>query len=348
MGDWAAATRTLDPCQPLRYNPGAERNRRQLSGITSHGLLSQTAPSPRERVLAARITKSRTECRSISGDIGLRGLRRSHIEAAKRSASRRPIRVYDPVQQLAMIDEDVLERFGVDTIEIGRGFALEDGHWRGWTLPDGSPCQMPVGMTPDGRRGSGYCVVKRPCSGSHARWCLVFRTMLLALSGKRRLGSAQDGRDENMWWAAQSPPGPLASGTGGPAVLAEGARRLRHRLTVRSSACSEATCWKPASFSTARTPSSCCWPANRPVPMTFSTAYRVTWRICNDSCHWSALPSTSCFSATTWGCRADRSCPRRCTASFSSRATHGYGRRRGAGQCQSHAPLLRRRAETAR
>jgi len=39
---------------------------------------------------------------------------------------RRPIRVYDPVQQLAIVDEDLLDRFRVDTIELGRAFAHED------------------------------------------------------------------------------------------------------------------------------------------------------------------------------------------------------------------------------
>ena len=36
------------------------------------------------------------------------------------------IRVYDPVQQLASVDEDVLQMFGVDTIELGRAFAIEE------------------------------------------------------------------------------------------------------------------------------------------------------------------------------------------------------------------------------
>ena len=31
----------------------------------------------------------------------------------------RPIRVFDPVQQLAIVDEDVLDRFGIDIIEVG-------------------------------------------------------------------------------------------------------------------------------------------------------------------------------------------------------------------------------------
>ena len=38
----------------------------------------------------------------------------------------RPIRVYDVIQQLAIVDEDVLDLFQVDTVELGRGFLLED------------------------------------------------------------------------------------------------------------------------------------------------------------------------------------------------------------------------------
>lgn len=54
-----------------------------------------------------------------------------------------PVRVYDMVQQLAIVDEDVLDRFGVDTIEMGRGFLLEDKDWKEWVLPDGTPCRIP-------------------------------------------------------------------------------------------------------------------------------------------------------------------------------------------------------------
>lgn len=38
-------------------------------------------------------------------------------------------------QQLAVIDDDVLDRFGVDTVEMGRSFALEDKDWADWVLP---------------------------------------------------------------------------------------------------------------------------------------------------------------------------------------------------------------------
>ena len=56
----------------------------------------------------------------------------------------RPVYVYDPVQQLAIVDDDVLDRFGIDTIELGRGFCKDDRYWHEWELPDGTPCLLPV------------------------------------------------------------------------------------------------------------------------------------------------------------------------------------------------------------
>jgi len=56
----------------------------------------------------------------------------------------RPIKVYDMVQQLAILDEDALDRFGVDTIELGRGFSLSDQDWKPWTLTDGTECLIPT------------------------------------------------------------------------------------------------------------------------------------------------------------------------------------------------------------
>lgn len=56
----------------------------------------------------------------------------------------KPVRVYDMVQQLAIIDEDVLDLFGVDTLEMGRGFLLEESDWKPWVLPDGTDCEIPA------------------------------------------------------------------------------------------------------------------------------------------------------------------------------------------------------------
>jgi uroporphyrinogen decarboxylase len=95
----------------------------------------------RERVLAAL---NHRQPDKVPIDFG--GHRSSGIAAMAYSKFRaalrlppRTIRVYKPVQQLAIIDDDVLDRFQVDTIELGRGFALDDRCWADWTLPDVPP-----------------------------------------------------------------------------------------------------------------------------------------------------------------------------------------------------------------
>ena len=140
------------------------------------------------------------------------------------------VRVYDPVQQLAIIDDDVLDRFGVDTIELGRGFALDDQQWADWTLPDGTPCQMPRWALPergDGewrlRSASGRVLAKMPDGAIYFEQCYW---PFLEDDDFDRLPEALA---ENMWCAINSPPGPLVTGPDGPALLREGARQLRKR-----------------------------------------------------------------------------------------------------------------------
>jgi uroporphyrinogen decarboxylase len=88
--------------------------------------------------------------------VDLSGHRSSGISAIAYSRLReylglekKPIRVYEPIQQIAIVDEDVLARFRIDTIELGRGFAREDEWWADWELPDGTPCFVPVWVKPE-------------------------------------------------------------------------------------------------------------------------------------------------------------------------------------------------------
>jgi len=142
----------------------------------------------------------------------------------------RPIRVYDPVQQLAVVDEDVLERFGVDTIELGRGFALDDAFWTDWTLPDGTPCQMPVWAQPE--RLPGEWVIRSKSGRVIARLpdgALYFEQAYWPFADEAGPRSLHEALDECMWTAIASPPGPLAAGSDGRRNLTEGARRLREK-----------------------------------------------------------------------------------------------------------------------
>ena len=140
----------------------------------------------------------------------------------------RPIRVYDPIQQLAIVDDDVLDWAGADAIELGRGFCAEDRWWADWTLPDGTPCKMPVWALPERfgaewvfRSRQGHTIARMPEGSLHfdQAWWPFF-------DGEEDLGRIEELYPEHMWTGIASPPGPSISG---PEELAEGARRLRQR-----------------------------------------------------------------------------------------------------------------------
>jgi len=136
--------------------------------------------------------------------------------------------VYDPVQQLAVVDEDVLDLFHVDTIELGRGFALNDGDWIDWVLPDGTPCLIPVWVKPE--RQAHRWVLRSATGGIMAQMvdgALYFEQTTYPFYEEDDLDAIPQAMAESMWCAVASPPGPLVQGVGGDERLAEGARRLR-------------------------------------------------------------------------------------------------------------------------
>ncbi len=58
-------------------------------------------------------------------------------------------RVYDVVQQLAQPEDAVLDRFGVDVVDIGRVFNPESSAWYDTRLADGQVAQYPVWFHPE-------------------------------------------------------------------------------------------------------------------------------------------------------------------------------------------------------
>lgn len=192
--------------------------------------------TPRERVLAAlnhrEPDRPPVDCSGhrSSGIAALAYARlRKHLGLPER-----PLRVYDPVQQLAIVDEDVLDLFGVDTIELGRAFAREDRYWQDWTLPDGTPCQMPAWVPL--RREPGRWVIQSASGRPLAQMpdgVLYFEQTYWPFLEQDDLDHVRDYLSESMWTAVASPPGPLAAGPAGVEALREGAARLR-RETERA------------------------------------------------------------------------------------------------------------------
>jgi uroporphyrinogen decarboxylase len=191
-------------------------------------LRAASAMTPRERILT---TLERREPDRVP--IDLSGYRSSGISAIAYPKLRaflgfepRPVHVYDPVQQLAIVHEDVLRRFGVDTVELGRAFCLEERWWSDWTLPDGTPCKMPVWAAPE-RSGTDW-ILRSPSGRVIARMpegSLHFDQVYWPFfDGPEDLSRIEELFPEHMWTGIPSPPGPSVSSY---EELAAGARALR-------------------------------------------------------------------------------------------------------------------------
>ena len=137
---------------------------------------------------------------------------------------KRTLRVYDPIQQLTIVDDDVLERFGVDTIDMGRGFALTEGSWADWVLPDGTACKIPAWALPqkeDGkwvfRSRSGRVIAQMP------EGALYFEQTYFPFADEAGPRTIPEALAESMWHVMTCPPGPGVD----LVQLRAGARRLR-------------------------------------------------------------------------------------------------------------------------
>ncbi|UCC40219.1 MAG: methyltransferase [Candidatus Aminicenantes bacterium] len=184
----------------------------------------------RERVLAALNHRE-----SDRVPIDLSGHRSSGISGIAYNKLRKhlgfpskPVRIYDIVQQLAIVDEDVLDLFRIDTIELGRAFALDEADWADWVLPDGTPCRVPIWTLPEKeanqwvlRSKSGRVIAVMPESGFY------FEQAYYPFFENDDLDAIHEVMEESMWCSMASPPGPLTEVPDGDKILAAGARTLR-------------------------------------------------------------------------------------------------------------------------
>jgi len=64
--------------------------------------------------------------------------------------------VYDVVQQLAQPEDAVLDRFGIDVVDLGRTFNTRDEDWRSVQLFDGSTAEYPQWFHPQATPRGGW------------------------------------------------------------------------------------------------------------------------------------------------------------------------------------------------
>lgn len=146
---------------------------------------------------------------------------------------RKPVRVYDMVQQLAIVDEDVLDLFEVDTIEMGRGFLQEEKYWKPWELPDGTPCEIPYYLYVEKRGMDWYLMNDAGLDlGIMKKGCLYFEQIHFPLAERNiaedDFSDLPDIIGNTMWTGISHPGAHLDLDT--PDELQElitGARKLR-------------------------------------------------------------------------------------------------------------------------
>lgn len=136
----------------------------------------------------------------------------------------RPPRVYDIIQQLAIVDDDVLDRFRVDVVELGRGFAREDHWWQEWRLPDGTDCLVPSWCDLRLEGEHWYLCANDVPVGVQKAGSLYFEQLRYPYAdGIPDLMTEIDEAIAEVMWCVPSPPGPAAQG----AALKAGAAAFR-------------------------------------------------------------------------------------------------------------------------
>ena len=142
------------------------------------------------------------------------------------------VRIYDIVQQLAIVDDDVLDLFHIDTIEMGRGFLLGKGDWKEWILPDGTPCLIPcyINVRQEGEDWYVY-TDDGQVLGVQKKGCLYFEQNYFPLMDR---GITDDDFSDleyhlgrTIWTGVPHPSANLSLDETGLAQLAAGAKFLR-------------------------------------------------------------------------------------------------------------------------
>jgi uroporphyrinogen decarboxylase len=57
-------------------------------------------------------------------------------------------RMYDLIQQLAYPDDEMLDRFNIDAVDLGNILTQSASLWKDWELPDGNNCKVPQWFNP--------------------------------------------------------------------------------------------------------------------------------------------------------------------------------------------------------
>jgi len=140
--------------------------------------------------------------------------------------------VYDFIQQLALVEDDMLDAVGADVIEIGNSAQFDPSYWKEWQLPDGIPCLIPA-FIPVKRVNNDNIVYgdEGQCICIQKDGCLFYEQTYFPYMEKQDddFSDLSHALDQIMWCKLGIPPAPLGMDDVSLAKRHENARMLRNR-----------------------------------------------------------------------------------------------------------------------
>lgn len=114
----------------------------------------------RERIMAAVNHKTPDRCPIDLGSTPSSGISAIAYNNLKKHLGMTDghTRIYDVVQQVVQPEDEIIEKFGVDVLDIGRVFNEKDSDWYDTILADGSTGQYPVWFQPQKQANGDYLV----------------------------------------------------------------------------------------------------------------------------------------------------------------------------------------------
>lgn len=112
----------------------------------------------RERVLAAIAHKQPDQVPVDLGSTPSSGISAIAYSNLLKAIGRTdlPVQIYDVVQQLAQPDMSIIDRFGVDVLDIGRAFNTEEKDWHETILTNGDKAFYPIHFNPVKQADGSY------------------------------------------------------------------------------------------------------------------------------------------------------------------------------------------------
>lgn len=121
--------------------------------------------------------------------------------------------IYDVLQQLAIVEDDMLDLFEADVCQLGYSFYKDEAYWQPWKLHDGTECMIPRHIAVKTDADGNYYIdgnTERICIQKTD--CFYFEQTVFPLenSDAQDYGNLEHVLGDDMWVVSSTPPAPYS------------------------------------------------------------------------------------------------------------------------------------------